>query len=77
MKMTNEELVYSARDSIESIELAMSEIEDIEEYGDVLEILDEAIDRLKEAKEIYEEEYDKELQEEIDYQNREYERSKI
>lgn len=75
--MSNEDLVYSARDCISSIELAESEIDGITEYEDILEILDEAIDRLKEAKEVYEEEYNRELQEELDYQNGEYMRSVI
>lgn len=75
MKMSNEDLVYSARDCMSSIELGKSEIEGIDEYKYILEILDEAIDELKEAKEEYEEEYERELQEDLDYQNSEYMRS--
>lgn len=77
MKMSNEDLVYSARDCISSIEVAKSEIYGISEYEDILEILDEAINRLEEAKEVYEEEYKREQQEELDYQNMEHMRSVI
>ena len=77
MKMSNEDLVYSARDCIASIEVAISEIEGISEYKDILELLEEAKDRLEEAKEVYEEEYAREQQAELEYQNREYERSVI
>lgn len=77
MKMSNEDLVYSARDAISSLELALSEIEGIEEYKDIYEAISEDRDILNDKLEFYEEEYNKELQAELDYQDMEYMRSVI
>ena len=77
MKLSNEELVYSARDAISSIEMAQNELEAIEEYKEVYEALNEIIDMLQEKSEEYEEKYNEEMQDELDYQNSEYERSAV
>ena len=77
MKLSNEELVYSARDAISSIEMAQSELDGIEEYKEAYEALNEIIDMLQENSQEYEEKYNEEMQEELDYQNSEYERSVV
>jgi len=77
MKMSNEDLVYSARDTISSLELALSEIEGINEYKEEYDTISDVIDDLNSKLAEYEEEYNKELQAELDYQDMEYMRSVI
>ena len=75
MKMSNEELVCVYEEAQDSIKTAISTLERIDEYKEVLETLKIARDELEEESESYIQAYRKECDEELEYQNREYERS--
>lgn len=75
MKFNNEDLVSIADDCISSLELAKSELEDVEEYEEVFKNIEEDIAILNELKIPYEEELQKQWEQEDEDQNSEYERS--
>lgn len=77
MRYSNEEMVSIAEDAIKSINIAISEIDDCEEYEEEKNWLEEIITNIKSKNEKYEEEYAKELREEEEYANSEYMRSVI
>lgn len=63
MKFSNDEMVDYAESAIESIKMAMSELDGIDEYKEIYDLLDDAIDRLEEEKEPYSEAYARECEE--------------
>lgn len=75
IKMSNEELVGASDDAINTINLAISELEGIEEFENALEILEEAKKEIIEASEDIREAYKEECEKEREYENFEYERS--
>ena len=75
MKYSNEELTSIAEDAIESIKLAISELEGVEEYKEAYDALEDIIHTLEEAAEPYIEAYDKECEADRAYMNADYERS--
>lgn len=77
MKMSNEELVSIAENAIDSINIALSELDSVEEYKEIYEMLEEVKNKLNTEVEPYKEAYERECEEELEYQNREYERSVI
>lgn len=77
MKMSNEELVSIAEEAVDSINIALSELDSVEEYKEIYEMLEEVKNKLNTEVEPYEEAYERECEEELEYQNREYERSVI
>ncbi len=77
MKFTNGELVEIYNNAYDNIKLAISELDGVDEYKEVLETLKDAKDELEEEAESYIQDYNKECDEELAYQNLEYERSKF
>lgn len=73
----NEELTTIAEDCESSIKMAMSELDGIEEYKEICNILEEALDELEETSQTYKDKYEEELELEKNYENSECERSKI
>lgn len=77
MKWSNEELVFTAKDTIDSLVIALNELGCIDEYQEEYDMINETIDSLTEKLEVYEERYNEELKAELEYQNGEYMRSVI
>ena len=77
MKFSNEELVEIAEDTVSSLELALSELEGVDEFKEIYKDIQETIDQLKSEAEPYEEELQKQWEQEDEDQNSEYERSVI
>lgn len=75
MKLSNEELVSYAYEALEGIESAISELNGIEEYKDILIQLENAKSDLENEKEPYEKALVEEERKEQDYMNSEYERN--
>lgn len=77
MKMSNEELVSAYDEAYDNIQLAISTLDGIDEYKEVYETLEQAKHELEETAEKYMQAFNRECDEELEYQNLEYERSKI
>ena len=77
MKMSNEELVSAYDEAYDNIQLAISTLDGIDEYKAVYETLKQAKHELEETVEPYMQAYNRECDEELEYQNLEYERSKF
>ena len=77
MKWSNEELVFTAKDTIDSLVIALNELRCIDEYQEEYDMINETIESLTEKLEVYEERYNEELNAELEYQNGEYMRSVI
>lgn len=75
MKYENYELYDIGEDAIKSIELAMSELDGVEEYREGLYYLQDALEKVRELQKPYSDSLDEEEQEHLDYLNWEYERS--
>lgn len=75
MKYENYELYDIGEDAIKSIELAMSELDGVEEYREGLYHLQDALEKVRELQKPYSDSLDEEAQEHLDYLNWEYERS--
>lgn len=77
MRMSNEELVSAYDEAYDNIQLAISTLEGIDEYKEILETLKQAKHELEEEVEPYMQAYNRECDIELEYQNLEYERSAI
>lgn len=77
MKWTNGELVEIYENAYDNIQLAIDELNGVDEYKEILETLKEAKSELVETAEKYMQAFNRECDEELEYQNLEYERSKI
>ena len=77
MKWSNEELVFTAKDTIDSLVIALNELRSIDECQEEYDMINETIESLTEKLEVYEERYNEELNAELEYQNGEYMRSVI
>lgn len=77
MKWTNGELVEIYENAYDNIQLAIDELNGVDEYKEILETLKEAKSELEETAEKYMQAFNREYDEELEYQNLEYERSKI
>ncbi len=77
MKMSNEELVSAYDEAYDNIQLAISTLDGIDEYKEVYETLEQAKYELEETAETYMQAFNRECETELEYQNLEYERSKI
>lgn len=73
---SNEEMVCAADDAINSIIMAVDELSCIDEYEDIKKALEEQIEELKDKKEPYEQEWEKEQKKEFSFLNLEYEKSR-
>ena len=77
MKWTNGELVEIYENAYDNIQLAIDELNDVDEYKEVYETLKQAKHELEETAETYMQAFNRECENELEYQNLEYERSKI
>lgn len=77
MKFNNEELADIADDARTNIKFALDTLNSAEEYKDVFDILEEAMNMLNEVAEPYEKAYKRDLKLERDFENSEYMRSVI
>lgn len=77
MKWTNGELVEIYANAYDNIQLAIDELNDVDEYKEILETLKQAKSKLEETVEKYMQAFNRECETELEYQNLEYERSKI
>ena len=77
MKWTNGELVEIYDNAYDNIQLAIDELNDVDEYKEILETLKQAKSELEETAETYMQAFNRECEAELKYQNLEYERSKI
>lgn len=77
MKWTNGELVDIYNNAYDNIQLVIDELKDVEEYREIRESLKVVKGELEEKVEPFMQAYNKESEEELEYQNLEYERSKI
>lgn len=75
MKWTNGELVEIYENVYDNIQLAIDELNEVDEYKEILETLKEAKSELKETAEKYMQAFNREYDRELKYQNSEYERS--
>ena len=76
MKWTNGELVEIYANAYDNIQLAIYELNEVDEYKEILETLKEAKSKLEETVEKYVQAFNRECDEELEYQNLEDERSK-
>ena len=77
MKWTNGELVEIYENAYDNIQLAIDELNGVDEYKEILETLKQAKHELEEEVEKYMQAFNREYDTELEYQNLEYERSKI
>lgn len=77
MKWTNGELVEIYENAYDNIQLAIDELNEVDEYKEILETLKEVKSKLEETVGKYMQAFNRECDEELEYQNLEYERSKI
>lgn len=77
MKWTNGELVEIYANAYDNIQLAIDELNEVDEYKEILETLKQAKHELEETAETYMQAFNRECDEKLEYQNLEYERSKI
>jgi len=77
MKWTNGELVEIYANAYDNIQLAIDELNGVDEYKEILETLKEAKSELEETAEKYMQAFNRECDRELKYQNSEYERSVI
>ncbi len=77
MRWSNEELTSIAEDTRGDIQSAIDNLSGVEEFKDIFEQLNYALDMLNETAEPFEEAYKRECEEELAYQNSEYIRSVI
>lgn len=77
MKWTNGELVEIYENAYDNIQLAIDELNGVDEYKEILETLKQAKHELEEEVEPYMQAYNRECDTELGYQNLEYERSAI
>ena len=77
MKWTNGELVEIYENAYDNIQLAIDELNEVDEYKEILETLKEAKSELEETAEKYMQAFNREYDRELKYQNSEYERSVI
>lgn len=75
MKWTNGELVEIYENAYDNIQLAIDELNDVDEYKEILETLKQAKSKLEETVEKYMQAFNREYDRELKYQNSEYERS--
>lgn len=75
MKWTNGELVEIYANAYDNIQLAIDELNEVDEYKEILETLKEAKSELEETAEKYMQAFNREYDRELKYQNSEYERS--
>lgn len=74
MKYTNEDLTNIKDDVVGSIEIAISELEGVEEYKNILEQLEQIKSDLEEEAEPYEEAYEEECRQNKIYDITQYNR---
>lgn len=77
MKWSNEELSIIAEDSRINMQFAIDNLAGVENYKEVVEILEEAMEKLNDIAEPYEKAYEKEQADENAYLMNEYRRSVI
>ncbi len=77
MKWNNEELSIIAEDSRINMQFAIDILAGVENYKEVAEILEEAMEKLNDIAEPYEKAYEKEQADENAYLMNEYRRSVI
>lgn len=77
MKFDNEDLTCIADNTLEYIECAIGELDGVKEYKDIAKYLEDIKSELYETSETYREKYYKECEQELKYQNYEYERSRF
>ena len=75
MKWTNGELVEIYANAYDNIQLAIDELNEVDEYKEILETLKEAKSKLEETVEKYMQAFNRECDEELEYQYNEYMRS--
>lgn len=75
MKWTNGELVEIYENAYDNIQLAIDELNGVDEYKEILETLKEAKSELEETAEKYMQAFSRECDRELKCQNSEYERS--
>lgn len=75
MKLTNEDLANIAEDTRIDIISAKDNLQGINEFKEIYNYLEEALEVLNEKAEFYELEYEKECNEAEEYQNVQYRRS--
>jgi formiminotetrahydrofolate cyclodeaminase len=75
MKWTNGELVEIYENAYDNIQLAIDELNEVDEYKEILETLKEAKSKLEETVEKYMQAFNRECDRELKCQNSEYERS--
>lgn len=71
------EKVCAGIDALESIKLVIQELEGMRDYNVAIEVLEDAKNEIKDVIDEYQEEAEREMMEELDYENREYIRSVI
>jgi chromosome segregation ATPase len=72
MIFSNDDLVSIAEDSTGSLEMALRELEGVEEYKEEYEQIEGIIEAIKEKSEIYLEALDEELEKERESADRDY-----
>lgn len=77
MKWTNGELVEIYENAYDNIQLAIDELNGVDEYKEILETLKQAKHELEETAETYMQAFNRECDRELKCQNSEYERSAI
>lgn len=75
MKWSNEELTDIAEDVRINLKMAIDDLQGVEEYKEIYDYLEEALDVLNSKAEPFEEEYENECKKELEYENIEYEKS--
>lgn len=77
MKFSDEELTNIADESIDYLERAIRELDDVKEYLDIKQELESIKIDLLEESDAYRKNYYKQIEEERNYENVEYQRSRL
>lgn len=77
MKFSDEELTNIADESLDYLERAIRELNDVKEYLDIKQELESIKIDLLEESDVYRKNYYKQIEEERNYENVEYQRSRL
>ncbi len=77
MKFSDEELTNIADESLDYLERAIRELNDVKEYLDIKQELESIKIDLLEESDAYRKNYYKQIEEERNYENLEYQRSRL
>lgn len=77
MKFSDEELTNIAYESLDYLERAIRELNDVKEYLDIKQELESIKIDLLEESDVYRKNYYKQIEEERNYENVEYQRSRL